>query len=442
LLAAGCAGGTDAGPAAGDRQAAQAGQDQGERQILFYRNPMDPSITSPVPAKDGMGMDYIPVYADEEVPDAGTGAAGLATVTVGRQGLELAGVVTTPAVREVLGHSTRTVGVVTADETRIRHVHTKISGWIETLYVNFTGQQVRAGKPILTIYSPQLLASQEEFLRAREAAARFAGSSLPEVRKGGEELVTAARRRLELFDVPQSFLAELEATGKPRRSVALLAPVSGYVTAKEVFEGQEVQPGMELFTLTDLSHVWVEAEFYEYEARLLKVGQEATLFLPFDPHLHRRGRVTYIYPTLNAETRTLRARLEFANADLALKPGMYADVEADLATHEGVVIPDSALIATGLREVVFVEREPGVFEPREVRAGIRASGKALIAQGLAEGERVVVRGNFLLDSESRLRAALAGMGGGAPAAPVVGLPAGREPASAAAEPSPHAGHQH
>jgi RND family efflux transporter MFP subunit len=355
-----------------------------------------------------MGMDYVPVYADEAAPEASP-VEGFASVAIGKQGLRLAGVQTATAQRDTVSRSIRTIGFVTADETRIRHVHTKISGWIEKLSINYTGQQVRAGQPILTIYSPQLLASQEEFLRAREAAARFSASSLPEVRQGGEDLVAAARRRLELFDVPRSLLAELERTGKPRRTVALLAPVSGYVTAKEAFEGQEVQPGMELFTITDLSRIWVEAEFYEYEARLLRVGQTATVFLPYDPHVRRQGKLTFIHPTLDAESRTLKVRLEFANQDLAFKPGMFADVVTDLGTREGIVVPDSAVIDTGTRELVFVERQGGVFEPREVRVATRSNGQALILDGLAENERVVVRANFLVDSESRLRAAIAAM---------------------------------
>jgi RND family efflux transporter MFP subunit len=293
----------------------------------------------------------------------------------------------------------------------VRHVHTKIAGWIEKLYANFTGQAVRRGQPMLTIYSPELLATQEEFLRARQAATRFAGSQIPEVRQGGEELLAAARRRLELFDVPASFVAEIEKSGQPRRTVTLLAPVSGFVTAKDVFEGQQVEPGMELYTITDLSQVWVEADFYEYEARALEVGQSATLLFPYDPNVQLAGRLTYIYPTLDPESRTLKVRLEFPNADGSLRPGMFADVVAQLEKREGIVVPDSAVLDSGLRQIAFVERQTGIFEPREVRVVTRSDGKALIASGIREGERVAVRANFLLDSESRLRAAIAAITG-------------------------------
>jgi len=387
-----------------------------ERKILYYRNPMNPNITSPVPAKDEMGMDFVPVYSDEVAPSGGI--EGLATVRVGEETLQLAGVQTASARREKVVHSVRTVGIVTADERRIRHVHTKISGWVDKLFVNFTGEVVKRGKPILSLYSPELLASQEEFLQARETAAKFAASSSPEVQKLGEELLRSARRRLELFDVPEGFIAELERTRQPRRTVTLNAPVSGYVLIKGVFEGQQVEPGMELFNVTDLSRVWIEADLYEYEASSVRVGQEASLALTYDPGVQLKGRVAYVFPFLSPESRTLKVRFDFPNPNLTLKPAMYADVSLALTTAEGVVIPDSALIDTGIRQVVFVETSPGTFEPRQVKMGIRGEGKVQLMSGVKEGERVVVRANFLLDSESKLRAALTKMTGpGAPPAP-------------------------
>lgn len=344
-----------------------------------------------------------------ETPDGG-GVPGMATVTLSADGLRLAGVETAAVVRGAVGREVRTVGTVVPDETRVRHVHTKISGWVEDLYVSFTGQLVERGEPILSIYSPQLVASQEELLRAREAAARFAASSLPEVRRGGEELYTAARRRLELFDVPSAFIEELERSGQVQRTVTLLAPVSGYVTSKGVFEGHQVEPGMELFTLTDLSRVWIEASFYEGEASSVRLGQEAILELPYDPGVALEGRVAFIEPTLDPVARTLRVRFEFSNPGLRLKPGMFADVATRLGDGEGLLVPDSAVLDTGSRQVVFVDRGNGTFEPREVRAGARSGGGIQVISGLEEGERVVIRANFLLDSESRLRSALAGSG--------------------------------
>ena len=376
-----------------------------ERQILYYRHPMNPEVTSPVPAKDDMGMNYVPVYADEAQSAVGP-TPGLATVETTVAGFRIAGVQTAPAIRQRLTRSTRTVGSVLADERRIRRVNTKIGGWVEKLHVNYTGQAVRAGDPVLAIYSPELLASQEEYLRARESAARFAASSIPEVRRGAEDLVASARRRLELFDVPQSFLATLERTGRAQRTVTLVAPVSGVVSAKQVVEGMAITPGLELFTLTDLSHVWVEAQFYENEARLLRLGQRAAVRLPYDPGHPLSAEVTFLSPTLSPESRTLAVRLELANPDGQLKPGMFVDVTSDLESAEGVTVPDDAVIDTGDRRVVFVETAPGTFEPREVEVGLRGSGRAVVVSGVHEGERVATRANFLLDSESRLRAAL------------------------------------
>lgn len=387
----------------GKPSANAAGADQ--RRILFYRSPMDPSVTSPVPAKDSMGMEYVPVYADEASRPASS-VPGLATVSVNASGIQLAGVRTAVAAREHLASSTRTVGLVLPDERLVRHVHTKIAGWVEKLHVNFTGQLVRRGQPVLAIYSPELLASQEEYLRARQSAARFANSTIPEVREGGEELAASSRRRLELFDVPQSFLETIDRTGKAQRTVTLVAPASGFVSTKEVLEGMEVQPGMELFTLTDLSHVWVEAEFYENEARLLRVGQRADVHLPYEAGHVMPAEVTFIYPTLSPESRTLKVRLELSNLDGHLKPGMFVDVTADLEAADGIAVPEDAVIDTGLRQVVFVELEPGTFEPRDVQVGLHGSGRVVILSGVGEGDRVATRANFLLDSESKLRAAL------------------------------------
>jgi len=383
---------------------------------LYYRNPMDPKITSPVPAKDSMGMEYVPVYAETAAP-AGpaptlSDVPGFAPVKVNDSELRLSGVQTAVAERQILRRTLRAVGVVAADESRVRHVHTKTSGWIEKLYVNSMGQVVRAGQPLLAIYSPQILATQEEYLRARETAGRFAGSSIPEVRRGGEDLLTAARRRLELFDVPQSLIARIEKTGKPERTVTLPAPFSGYVTGKEIFEGMEVQPGLDLLIITDLSRVWIEADFYESESRALTVGRTATVMLPSDPGAHLTARVAYVYPTLDPQSRTLKARLELPNPRLLLKPGMYVDVMPEIEATEGVVIPDSAVIDSGLRKVVFVEKrldEGSTFAPREVTVGGAGDGKVIVLSGIEAGEHVAVRANFLLDSESRLRAAVSGL---------------------------------
>ena len=386
----------------------------GGRRILYYRSPMDPRVTSPVPAKDAMGMDFVPVYADEVEP---TRIPGMAPVTLDSLHRRLAGIQTAAVTRAPLVRRVRTVGIVRPDESRLLHVHTKVAGYIEKLYVNVTGQFVRHGDPAFDLYSPELLATQEEFVRARQAAQQFANSSIPEVRRGGEDLLQAARRRLQLFDVPEEFIAELERTGTPRRTVTIRIHGSGYVMAKMAAEGMQVEPGAELLTIADLSRVWVEADFYEFEARLVHVGQEAEVTLPYDPTTRLTGRVSYVYPFVDPRTRTLKVRFEFDNQGLELKPDMFVDVTLQVESPPGIVVPESAVLDTGVRQIVFVETAPGRFVPRAVEVGLKSGGQTEILSGLREGEAVVVRANFLLDSESRLRGALPDTAAAGPAAP-------------------------
>jgi RND family efflux transporter MFP subunit len=394
--------GTGAAPSA-----PAAGPSGRARKILFYRNPMNPKITSQSPAKDEMGMDFVPVYEDEAKGGGGGGTLpeGYATVHVGAEKVRLAGIQTATATREAISLPVRAAGVVVPDEKRVRRVQAKIDGWVEKLHTNFTGQLVTKGQPLLEIYSPELVATQREYLLARAGVDRMKESPYEDARQMSSGLARAARTRLKLFDVPESFIEELERTGKVRRTVTLDAPVSGYVTGKEVFEGTRVSPGMDLLTVTDLSRVWIEADLYENEAQSVRVGQTAALETVADPGAKMKGRVAFIYPTLSPETRTLKVRFDFPNPGLRLKPQMYVDVSLDLHAVTGVVIPDSALIDTGVRQIVFVDAGDGSFEPREVKVGVRGDGKAQILSGVKAGEKVAVGANFLLDSESKLRAA-------------------------------------
>jgi RND family efflux transporter MFP subunit len=373
---------------------------------------MHPNYTSDRPGDCPIcNMKLVPQQANDATAGAGhdsTAMHGMVVLDLDEQSRKLAGIQTTPAVHEAIAHAIRTVGTVLPDEGRIRHEHTRIQGYVEKLFVNATGQFVQAGDRLLAIYSPELLATQEEFLRAREAATRFANSDLPEVRRGAEDLVAAARQRLTLFEVPESFLLELERTGVAQRTITLLATATGHVTEKFVREGQQVEPGQVLYTVTDLSRVWVDANFYENEARLVKVGQTANLTLPYDGAQSLQGAVSYVYPFLDPDTRTLRVRFEFANPKLQLKPAMYVDVTLQIETPPAVLVPESAILDSGLRRLVFVEVKPNRFEPREVVVGLRSDARAEILSGLAPGEVVVVRANFLLDSESRLRASISG----------------------------------
>ncbi|MBI5845750.1 MAG: efflux RND transporter periplasmic adaptor subunit [Deltaproteobacteria bacterium] len=402
-----------------------------ERKILFYRNPMNPAITSPVPAKDEMGMDYTPVYSDEGAApakkktfeeeaedffaeDEESGAVpGLGPVVLDSKALSLAGVRLAPAESGHFTKSVRTVGRVTPDEARIFRVQTKISGWVETLYANTTGIAVKKGQPLLSLYSPQLVASQEEFLRARAAAREFSSSPDPETRAMGKNLMNAARKRLTLFDVPESFIRELEKTGRVKRLVTIFSPVTGLVLEKGVTLGQQVEPGAVLLTVADLSTVWVEADFYEQDAASLKEGQTALVTSSYDPGLSLSGRIVFLLPFLKPDSRTLTARLSFKNPGLALKPGMFVDVNLVSDFGESVSVPDTALLRTGARTVVFVEKGEGRFEPKAVTPGAAGQGRVQVLTGLSAGEKVVVSANFLMDSESRLAAAIEAASGAA-----------------------------
>ncbi len=393
--------------------------------------PMDPEIVKDKPGrcpKCGMALESKTVAGNAAAPDAGTDSVpGMAPIDVSPEGLRLAGVRTAVAEQGRIARTIRAVAVVRADEKRIRHVHTKISGWIEKLYVNFTGEQVAAGRPILSIYSQELLAAQHEYQQARSATSSLQQSELTLARESAQGMVTAARRRLELLDMPKSLIESLEHGGEVSRTVTVSTPVGGVVMSKNVFEGQQVEPGTELFTVTDLSRVWVEADIYESESLLVRVGQEGKLTFVNDPGASMTGRVKYIYPYLNAESRTLRLRFEFPNPGLKLKLESYANVEIPVETDQGVIVPDSAIMDTGLRQVVFVNPEAGRFVPRLVKVGIRADGRAQILRGLVPGERVAVKANFLLDSESRLRAALGNTNTEPPAQAPATAPVGSQP---------------
>ena len=391
----------------------------------MYHCPMHPFYTSDRPGNCPIcGMRLVPTVVapagaggakpaetkatTDAKPDAagGTGIEGLAPVHASETQANLAGIRTAVATSGVLVSTVRAVGNVVADETRIRQVNTKVAGWIETLHVNAVGQFVSAGQPLFDLFSPELLASQEEYLRARQTAAQFQSSTLPEVRRGGQDLATAARRRLQLLDVPQELLERIETTGASQRTITFRAPFSGYVTEKMVLEGQRVDAGTPLLTISDLSHVWVVAQLYESEAASAIPGQRASLFLQYDDSVRLSGRVSLVYPTVDIESRTIKVRFEFGNPRMTLKPGMFVNVEIEGQRARGVLVPDSALIDTGTRQVVFVEESPGHFEPREVKAGARRDGQVLIQTGVKAGEQVAVSANFLLDSESRLRAAI------------------------------------
>ena len=367
------------------------------------------------------GMDLVPVGNQAGAATHPSGVAGQGVVHLDATRRQLIGVRTAPVELAPFTRTLRAVGRVSYDETRLRHVHTKIDGYVERLFANTTGEAVRRGQPLLEIYSPELLASQQEFLVALAARDRMGGSALSSVAGYGQDLVESARRRLQLFDMTDAQIARLEETRTPQRTVTVFAHESGVVTMRNVTEGERIEAGKTLLDVADLSTVWVLASVYEYELPFVHLGQPATMRLSYLPDRTFRGTVSLVYPTIEAATRTAQVRVEFANPDLALKPDMYAEIELTADLGQRVSVPDEAVLETGARSLAFVETQPGQFEPREVRIGARLADRYEVLSGLTPGEQVVVSGNFLLDSESKLKSALeAAQPGAAPTDPHAG----------------------
>ena len=376
-----------------------------ERKVVFYRSPMDPKQTSPVPRKDEMGMDYVPVYADELAGDAET-APGLAAVKIEPERQQLIGLRTAKVAAGPVGKALRTTGKVAVDESRVRKVSVKVDAYVERIYADFTGKPVARGEPLVSLYSPDLLAAQHELLLALKTREALSQGALA---GDGDTLVEAARSRLKLWDLPDSTVAEIERTRTPLKAVPLRSPASGVVTTKSVVEGAHLNPGDTLFEITDLSQVWVVADAYEADLHELKVGLPASFTLKALPGRSFTGKVAFIDPELNPETRTVRVRLQVPNPRGELKPEMFGEVLLKGQGRRGLVVPLDAVLDAGTTKVVFVSLGDGKFEPREVTTGTTVGESVEIRSGLRVGEEVVVRANFLVDSESRLKAALAQM---------------------------------
>jgi len=304
----------------------------------------------------------------------------------------------------------RTVGRIDYDEKRIGIVSPKISGWIEELYVDFTGRFVRKGEPLLTIYSPELVSTQEEYLLALKAKQDWSKSPFSEVAEGGNLLAESARRRLKLWDISDAQIKALEESREPKKTLTLYSPFTGHVLEKMVNKGRFVDAGMALFKIADLSVVWLIADIYESELSAIRVGQQAAIQMSYYPGETFTGKAIYIFPYMDAQTRTAKVRYEFANPHGKLKPEMFANVEITVRLGDKLAVPESAVIDTGVRKVVVVDRGSGYFEPREVRLGARAGDVFEVLDGLKAGERVVTSANFLIDSESKLKEAIGGMG--------------------------------
>ena len=381
----------------------QAGKKK-KRKILYWRAPMDPTEIYDHPGKSRMGMDLIPVYEDE----AAVGKGG--TITIDPVTVQNMGVRTTRVKRMDFYRLVRTVGKIEYAEDRLYAISPKISGWIDRLYLTYTGQMVRKGQPILEIYSPELVTTQQEYLLALNTHELLNKSEIPSVRAGAESLLESTRNRLLYWDIPPSEIVRLEKTRKVKRTVSLVSPVNGMVVQLSVHQGDYVKEGKKIFQIADLSQVWVHASIYDYEVPWIREGQPATMELSYLPGKTFRGRVSYVYPFLREKARDVHVRLEFQNPDLELKPGMFVNVQLQgTPMPDALVVPLEAVIRSGERNIVFVVRERGKFEPREVRLGEEGgpgNNYVRIISGLLEGEEVVTSAQFLLDSESRLQEAI------------------------------------
>jgi Cu(I)/Ag(I) efflux system membrane fusion protein len=369
------------------------------------KKPLEPQKTSDLEAEmKGMTMEAI--QKEGKMKEVAPG-----TVQISPERQQLIGVKFGTVVMKPLEKVIRTIGRVDYDEKRIVTVSPKIGGWIEELYVDFTGKFVKKGEPLLSIYSPELVATQEEYLLALRAKRDFAKSPFPEVAGSGDSLAEAAKRRLKLWDITDDQIRTLEETGQPKKSLTLHAPYSGFVLEKTAYNGLSIMPGMALFKLADLSVLWLIADVYEYELPFVRAGQQATVQLSYLPGEAFTAKVVYIYPSLNAETRTARVRLEIPNPKGKLMPGMYANVEIKVALGQKLAVPEGAIIDTGVRQLAIIDKGNGYFEPREVKVGSKVDNYYEVISGLKVGEKVVTSANFLIDSESKLKEAVGGMAG-------------------------------
>jgi membrane fusion protein, copper/silver efflux system len=379
----------------------------GELKILFWYDPMHPAYKSDKPGiAPDCGMQLIPKYAEE---DAGANTMAEGTVKIAPDRQQLIGVRTSTVEREPLVRSVHTTGQITADETKIEHVHVKISGYIDKVYVDYIGQLVKKGQPLFTVYSPDLVATEEEYLIAKRGEKNLGASEFKEVSQGGQALLHSARERLKLWDITDEQIKKLDESGEVSRTLTFYSPVDGFVTDRKAFPQTAITPDMDLYQITDLSKIWVNADIYEYEVPFVKVGQTLTMQLSYYAGKTYTGKVTYIYPTVDPVTRTVKVRIEFANPKYDLKPQMFANVDLKINYGIQVLVPQEAVMDSGDKQYVFLVHDGGVFEPRNIQMGAKLDGKVVVMSGLKPGDTIVTSGNFLVDSESRLKSAMSGM---------------------------------
>ncbi len=371
-----------------------------DRKILYWYDPMHPQYRSDKAGRaPDCGMDLVPKYAEEQ--PANTMAPGSVMISTDKQ--QLIGVRTAEVKREALVRDVRTTAQITADETKIAHVHVKINGFIEKVFVDYVGQLVKKGQPLFTLYSPDLVSTQEEYLIAKRGEKTLGTSQFAEVAQGSQSLLRSTRERLKLWDISDEQIKKLDQTGEVSRTLTFYSPITGFVTDRKAFPQTSVTPDTELYTVSDYSTVWVNADVFEYEVPNVKVGQQAEMRLSYYSGKTWSGRVSFIYPTVDPMTRTVKVRLEFSNPGFLLKPQMFAEVELKINYGNQIVVPQEAVLDSGKEQRVFVAKGNGYFEPRQIATGAKLDGKVVVLSGLKAGETVVSSGNFLIDSESRLK---------------------------------------
>lgn len=404
--------GMDLVPAYADQSNGQAAQSSGKssmpamsqqtRKVLYWYDPMHPAYKSD---KEGIapdcGMALVPKYADDDLSKMPAG-----TVVIPDDKQTLAGVRITVVERKSLVRDIRTTAQIIPDETRISHVHVKVGGYIDRVFVDYVGQLVKKGEPLFTLYSPDLVSTQEEYLIAKRSNATLGTAPFKDVAQGAQSLLDSTRRRLKLWDITDEQIKKLDETGKVERDLTFYSPVSGFVTDRKAFPQTSVTPDTELYTVTDLSSVWATADIYEYEVPFVRVGQRVSFSLSYYQGKTYSGTISYIYPTVDPQTRTVKVRVQVPNPGYLLKPQMFADAQLRVNYGTQILIPQEAVLDSGTQQQVFVVHDGGAFEPRKVTLGPVIDGNVAVLTGLKPGEKVVTSGNFLIDSESRLKSSV------------------------------------
>jgi RND family efflux transporter MFP subunit len=424
---------------------AGASSDNQERKILYYQDPMNPANTSPTPKKAPDGMDFVPVYEEQKggsgqkkiayyqdpmhpwftsdkpgtAPDCGMdlvpvyeGDESVEGIKIDPVTVQNIGVKIETVKKQKLNNIIRTTGKVDYDETKVTTITTKIMGWVEKLFVDYTGKYISKGQPLFEIYSPELVSTQEEYLQAIRYLKKVSNSS-EEIKNGAQELVNSAKRRLLYWDISEKDINEIEKNNAPKKTLTIYSQVNGTVVEKMVFEGQQIMAGMSLYKVADLSTVWVMADIYQVDLPWIKLGQKVDLELSYLPGKTYKGTVTYIYPYLNEETKTVKVRTEVRNtSNYNFKPGMFATVKlVSPISVDAVIVPDQAIIRTGERTIAVMSLGGGYFDPREVKLGVSSDGLVQVLDGIKDGEKIVISSQFLIDSESNLKAAIQQMRG-------------------------------